>query len=409
MAFLLVRRGRRWWRWVVPACVGGALLAVAAADAVLAIWQPFPDALPIRILVWAAVMLLAIVLAVANWWSAPWWRRAATVPAVLLVLAVVGVKINAVYEYRPTLGAVLGVPAANEIDLGAVARNGPVVTPGPGEPVSRVWRPPPGMPPTGKVALVDIPAPVSGFAARPASVYLPPAYLVSPRPLLPVLVLVAGQPGVPQDWLLAGRMAGVLDRFAARHAGLAPIVVMPDATGSSLANPLCLDSRLGNAETYLADDVPAWVAAHLQADPDPRHRAIGGFSYGGTCALQLAVRRPLVYPTFLDISGQDEPSLGGRAKTVAATYGGDDTRFRAVNPLDILAGSRFPDSTGIVAVGRDDDVYGPQAARVVAAVRRAGMQVELLTLPGRHSWDVATGALETALPRLAARMGLVDP
>jgi hypothetical protein len=54
--------------------------------------------------------------------------------------------------------------------------------------------------------------------------YLPPAYLGSVRARLPVLVLIPGQPGGPEDWLLAGRLAAVMDAFAAAHDGLAPVV-----------------------------------------------------------------------------------------------------------------------------------------------------------------------------------------
>ncbi len=218
-------------------------------------------------------------------------------------------------------------------------------------------------------------------------------------------MLVPGQPGGPDDWLLAGRLADVADAFAAAHDGLAPVVVVPDSTGSPFGNPLCLDSRLGAAETYLADDVPEWVAAHLQVSG---RLAIGGFSFGGTCALQLAVRRPDVYPTFLDISGQAEPSLGDHARTVQDAFGGDEDAFRLVEPLAELAGKRYPTSAGWLAVGRDDPDFRPQDEQVAAAARAAGMQVTLDEPPGGHSWSMASDALGRALPWIAARTGLAD-
>ncbi len=141
-----------------------------------------------------------------------------------------------------------------------------------------------------------IPGATSGFAARDAVVYLPPAYFANPRPLLPVLVMLAGQPGSPEDWLNGGKLAMTMDAFAREHHGLAPVVVVPDGTGSQLANPLCLDSQLGKVASYLAVDVPTWIKTHLQVDPDPRSWAVGGLSYGGTCSLQLATNHPEVYP-----------------------------------------------------------------------------------------------------------------
>jgi S-formylglutathione hydrolase FrmB len=259
------------------------------------------------------------------------------------------------------------------------------------------------MPATGRVAQVTIPATVSGFPARPAWVYLPPAYMGSVRARLPVLVLLGGQPGSPSDWLDGGGLTGRMDAFAAVHHGLAPIVVMPDALGAPLANPLCLDSRLGNVASYLRVDVPAWVAAHLEADPA---RAVGGSSYGGTCSLQMALTAPEVYPTFVDISGQAEPTLGSRAQTVAAAFGGDEAAFRAVNPLDLLVTHTYPDTQAYLIAGSEDTDYRPHAERVYAALRAAHVPATLTLLPGGHTWQVWGPGLGAALPWLATRLGL---
>jgi S-formylglutathione hydrolase FrmB len=261
------------------------------------------------------------------------------------------------------------------------------------------------MPHTGRIAHVDIEGRHSHFPSRAAWLYLPPAYLGVRRAQLPVLVLVPGQPGGPEDWLLAGKLADVVDAFAAAHDGLAPVVVVPDVTGSPFGNPLCLDSRLGATETYLADDVPDWIATHLQVAPGPL--TIGGFSFGGTCALQLALRRPAVYPTFLDISGQAEPSLGDHAQTVGGAFGGDEAAFARVDPPDEMKAGRYPQSAGILAVGRDDSEFRAEDEQVTAAARAAGMTVMLDEPPGGHSWSMASDELGRALPWIAERTGLV--
>jgi S-formylglutathione hydrolase FrmB len=413
LAYLLLRRPRRWWRHTVPVLLAGSAVTVVIADIALLAWRPFPDPLPARVLCWAGLMIFAVALTAAR------VRRAGTptariraagagLLALVLVATLSAMKINAFYGYRPTLGAALGVPPVHETDFSALAGAKPTLATPRWLPLAATWKPPPGLPPTGRFTRVAVTGTASGFAARAAWLYLPPAYLASPRPLLPVLVLIAGQPGGPQDWLTGGRLATVLNSFAAAHAGLAPVVVVPDATGSTLANPLCLDSKLGNAETYLRLDVPRWILTHLQVDADTAHWAIGGFSYGGTCALQLAVRAPALYPTFLDISGQQEPTLGDHPATVRATYGGDERRFRGVNPLDILAAGRFASSVGVIAVGAKDREYGPQALRVAAAARAAGITVTALRFPGGHSWVIATEALQAALPIIAARAHLIS-
>ena len=147
---------------------------------------------------------------------------------------------------------------------------------------------------------------------------------------------------------------------------------MPDPLGSALANPLCMDSRLGNAQSYLARDVPAWVRAHLPVSTDARSWAVAGLSEGGTCSWQLAVNAPGTYPTFLDISGQAEPTLGSRARPIANAFGGDASAFDRVSPAAVLARQRLLGTTGIIVVGSEDGLYRPQARIVAELCRRAG-------------------------------------
>lgn len=252
-----------------------------------------------------------------------------------------------------------------------------------------------------------IPGPLSGFSARPAAVYLPPAYFSDPRPRLPVVVLLAGQPGDPDDWVGAGKLATVMDRFAVQHDGLAPVVVVADATGSRFADPLCVDGPRGNAATYLVKDLPHWVAQHLTVDSDPQAWAIAGASYGGTCALQLGTNHPEVYPTFLDISGSSEPTLGTRDRTVKEAFGGSDAAFTRVNPIDLMRGRSFRGSAARFVAGAGDRDARNDAHRVLAAATGSGMATRYDEVPGSHDWRCFTAALALELPWLAQRTGLV--
>jgi S-formylglutathione hydrolase FrmB len=405
--FLLARRSRRWWARTVPAVLLGAV-AVTAVLAVLVdqVWQPFPDPVPLPVLLLGGAVIAAAGLAVLGMRARRWSGRVGAVLAVVLVALGSLQGMNLVYREYPTLRTTLGLPAVDEIPFTQVPLREQVIAARSGLPLSAVWRPPAGMPDTGVVTEVTIPATASGFVARPAWLYLPPAYLSRPRAQLPVLVLLSGQPGSPDDWLNGGQLAQRMDAFAATHDGLAPVVVMPDHLGDPLNNPLCMDSRLGNVATYLSVDVPAWVRDTLQVDPKPSGWAIGGFSNGGTCSLQMAVNAPEVYPTFVDISGEAEPTLGDHAATVQAAFGGDEAAFAAVNPLDVLRQKQFPGTAGYLVAGEQDTVYGPQAQRVFAACQAAGMDVQLHVKPGGHTFEVWGPGLEDALPWLATRLGM---
>jgi S-formylglutathione hydrolase FrmB/energy-converting hydrogenase Eha subunit A len=392
---------RRWWTRAVPlALLGAALGAGAVVLVVDVLWRPFPDPLPGAVVVAVAGGLAAAGLGVAALARRRWWAPAA---AAVVVLALAQ-GVNAYYEEYPTLRTALGLAAADVLPFADVAARSPQYVPPAGRPVEQGWRPPADMPDAGVVSEVEIPATASGFPARPAWVYLPPAYLGSTRARLPVLVLLSGQPGAPQDWLESGELARRADAYAAAHGGLAPVVVLPDHLGDPLANPLCVDSPLGNAFTYLTADVPAWVRSTLQVAPDGW--AVGGLSNGGTCALQLAVNAPDLFGVFVDVSGEDAPTLGDRATTIARAFGGDEAAYTAVNPLDVLAARSFPDTAGYLVAGRDDAQYRPQADRVLAACRAAGMDVSLTELPGGHTWQVWGPGLEGALPWLGTQLGI---
>jgi S-formylglutathione hydrolase FrmB len=262
------------------------------------------------------------------------------------------------------------------------------------------------LPKNGAVYQVSIPGVRSGFPARPGYIYLPPAYMTAPRPQLPVLVLLAGQPGDPRAWLDSGRLQAMMDGFAKRHGGLAPVVVMPDDLGSEFANPLCLNSRLGDVQTYLTVDVPNWITSHLQVRPPERGWAISGFSQGGTCAIQLSTQAPRLYPFFVDISGQIEPSLGSRQLTISRAFHGDAAAFARVDPIVLMARTRFPRDAGVFVGGANDHGYTQQQRKMYLAARHAGMKVTFMELPGGHSWGVWRGGLEHNMAWLAGRLGI---
>lgn len=401
LAVLLVaRRDRRWFTRRVPLALLAALVLLGLAQLALVITKPFPDGLPWLVPLWIGLGLLGITLAVAAWGGQRWWARALIVTAVLGVVLGAANNVNQVYQPFPTVAAALQLPPYDQVEADTVITQQTVSTTSLAD-----WTPPAGMPTTGALTEVTIPATASGFPARPAWVYLPPAYLSSDRPALPVLVMLGGQPGSPRDWIDGGQLAQRLDTWADHHHGLAPVVVMPDDLGGEASNPLCMDSALGKADTYLSVDVPTWISAHLQVDTDHAHWAVGGFSYGGTCALQLATNHPALFSTAFVASGQRTPTLGGEEKTVQATFGGDQAAFAAVDPLHLLAAHRYPDLGAYVVVGKDDDNYRPQADELVNALKKAGASVTSTQLPGGHSWDVWGPGFEGALPWLTQRMG----
>ena len=399
-------------RWLAI-CVPLIVMAAGGITALLTwlvnnVWRPFPDLLPFTVVLWSWVALTGLALAMARQpLLRTWPRRAAAIAAGVLVLAAAANQVNGYFQAYPSLRVALA-PWLDPKPVLIRTVNVTEVVARPGQALASIWHPPRGMPKTGAVYQVDIPGVRSEFAARPGYLYLPPAYQGTPRPQLPVLVLLAGQPGDTRAWLDSGQIQAMMDGFARRHDGLAPVVVMPDDLGSEFANPLCLNSRLGDVQTYLTVDVPNWITSHLQVRPPEQGWAIAGFSEGGTCAIQLSAQAPRLYPFFVDISGQLEPTLGSRQLTISRAFGGDAAAFARVDPILMLARTRFPRSAGVFVGGTNDRVYTPQQQIVYLAARHAGMTVTFMDLPGGHDWRVWRGGLEQNVAWLANRLGITE-
>ncbi|HZA08449.1 alpha/beta hydrolase [Mycobacterium sp.] len=408
-ATVLARRRRSAAITELAACLlAAATVTVVLDHLVRHVWMLFPDRLAPTTYLCTCAALFALFVATTRSVAG---RRAggavALMTAASLVVAGCANQVNVAYGAYPTARDAIGLAHTDDVALVDTRSDARPLPDAP--PVA--WRSssPPGLAAHGKVASAVIPAPSAGFSTRKAKIYLPPAYFSDPRPRLPVLVLLAGQPGEPRDWLRAGGLAQTMDRFAAGHDGLAPVVVVADATGSRFGNPLCLDSRRGKADTYLAKDVPAWIKSNLTVEPDPKRWAIAGASYGGTCALQLATNHPDVYPTFLDISGSAEPTLGDSAHTIVEAFGGNRKAFSQVNPLELLATQRYPQSAAAIVVGNEDRDTKRDAHRVYQAATAAGMASQYREVPGAHDWRAFSAAFTLELPWLAERLQLNAP
>jgi S-formylglutathione hydrolase FrmB len=266
--------------------------------------------------------------------------------------------------------------------------------------------PAPAAPGTGVLVALDPPATRSHFSHRPGSAYLPPAYFTREWATLPVVMMLAGVPGTPDQWVTSGRAVATADAYAAAHHGRAPILIFVDDNGSATGDTECVDGPRGDAETYLADDVPAYVDRILRLDPSPARWAIVGFSEGGTCAADLALAHPGTFGRFVDLAGDTEPTLGNSGHTLYRLFGGSVAAWRAHQPLRMLRTHRYPGMDAWFAAGVRDHRRIVDAERMAAAAARSGCRVHELTGTSGHNWQFAAATFAVILPALSADMGL---
>lgn len=427
LAYLVVRRRPRRWpsrrlrefraqsswstrRWLITvgiAAAAGALIAVLVLWLSEGVFNVFGLPLDADTHGWVIAAFAGIAVAVVNFPRSRWWRRTIAALSVVLFLVTATVGINAAYGMNATVAAFLNIQTGHPV---AVPK--PVPTPsstptGPPKPLWQTWVAPAGMPAQGSFGTVTIPATVSGFVARPAYLYLPPAALVKDPPALPILIMMMGQPGGPESSAL---FLPTLNALAAAHHGLGPIVLTIDQIGNPYKNPLCIDSSMGKVHTYVMTDVVNYVRSTLHVATGPRNWAVGGYSNGGECAMSFGGKHPDVFGSIVSISGEITPSLGSVATTIQRGFGGDRAAYTAELPLTIWASKHYADTTAIFTVGGNDPVFGPEAAKAEAAAKAAGMTTYRFVGPGvGHRADAVQFGVPKAIPLLYPRWNLEAP
>ena len=377
------------------------------------------DPAPPGLWAWLALTGLAGAVAVLGWRSADRRRRVASVLAVPMALLCSALMLNLWVGYFPTVqtawGQLTGGPLPGQTDSATVAKMLAANT----------------VPAKGKVLPVNISADASGFAHRGEWVYLPPAYFASdPPPALPTVMMIGGQFNTAADWLRAGNAIATIDEFAAKHGGNAPVFVFVDSVGSFNNDTGCVNGTRGNAADHLTEDVVPYMVDRFGVSDDPANWAVVGWSTGGTCAVNLTVKYPELFSTFVDIDGDIAPNTGTKAQTIERLFGGDAAAYAEWDPATLItehgryrtiagwfAVSAAPGSSTAPVPGSalpepPDNVSATtpvEAARALCGLGDAyGIDCAVVPQTGKHDWPFAARVLGASLPWLTAQIDTPD-
>jgi S-formylglutathione hydrolase FrmB len=401
VAFTTLVCGVAWWRrppWHWVAIAGIAAVAALAVAHVIDAPTRFGSTYPRSFLVWGALPLFAVGAAVWQWPKVGWVRRCVALVAIPGLATFAALQINLHYGHVPTVGDLLHAPLPGQVSPTRL-----LIPSGRSEPAGVGAT---SLPSGGLVAHVDIPAPESRFVHRRGWVWVPPAYFSVPHPRLPVLMLISGTPGSPDDWLRAGGALTLADRAAAAHNGVAPVMVLPDANGSGTGDTECVDGPRGQAETYLTVDVPRFMIEGFGVAAGSRQWAVAGLSEGGTCALTLVARHPDRFSTFAHFAGDAAPRLGNAERTIRSLYTGSTAEWRAHDPVSWFAKDASAGVEGFFVVGSHDQGDIQSVTSLAAKASAAHLKTAVGILPGGgHNWYTWKRALSDVYPWLVTRLG----
>ncbi|MCX2934121.1 alpha/beta hydrolase-fold protein [Mycobacterium sp. CVI_P3] len=411
---LLTAVGWRTLRWRLLWLPLAAVVGIAAAGYTW--WSISDDGLagepaPDLLWAWIAVTGLAVVVAIAGWRGARWWRRGLTVLAVPLCALSTALMLNLWVGYLPTVqtawNQLTAGPLPDQTDRAAVTQM-----------VVRHT-----IPATGSVVPVTIGSEASHFAHRGELVYLPPAYFATnPPPRLPTVMMIGGEFNTPADWLRAGNAIKTIDDFAAAHQGNAPVFVFVDSGGTFNNDTECVNGPRGNSADHLTKDVVPFMISNFGVSADPANWGVVGWSMGGTCAVGLTTMHPDMFSTFEDIAGDFAPNSGTRTQTISRLFGGDALAYANFEPASAMSRhGRYQGVSGWFAVSgnpasqRTPPKAAPDpgdptgAADALCGLGSAnGIDCAVIAQPGKHDWPFAARAFAAALPWLAGRLRTPD-
>jgi enterochelin esterase-like enzyme len=186
---------------------------------------------------------------------------------------------------------------------------------------------------------------------RQVYIFLPPQYFESryAHYRFPVIELINGQPGLPQDWInVVGVQETLIQQMKTGQASPA-VLVMPDANGGNRISLQCLNQVGGPADlTYLAQDVPNAIARMLRVQRPGLAWGVAGYSEGGFCAANMALQFRYRYGYAASLSGYFSPyrnKVGNPPKWVNP-FGTNSALRMANTPIDeiksVAPGARLP-------------------------------------------------------------------
>ena len=156
-------------------------------------------------------------------------------------------------------------------------------------------------------------------ADRDVLVVLPPSYGSRPRKRYPVLYALHGYSIGAEQWIHEIHVPQTVEGAVAKGAR-EMIVVLPDSKTAYGGSMYSSSATTGDFETFVAQDLVAYIDGHYRTIPDRRSRGLAGHSMGGYGVARIGMKHPDVFGAlYLMSPGLNiRPADAGDARAQAA-------------------------------------------------------------------------------------------
>jgi len=353
------------------------------------------SSLSTEILFWL-VTLIALVLTVVFWhkltptkWQHITGRVSAIIFIQLFALASAGITINRAGEFYASWGDLFG--SKNQLSKIAVAPN--LLAQISAKDIAQARRTS-----GGSLIIREVIKGATSGISDVVFVVLPPkiAAQMEANPSSPsvgndyqVVELFPGYPGVPQTWI--GSMDGITTLENLENAGRVQntIAIIPAINVAPGEDTECLNFVGGpQVETWITSDMHEFATRFLGVDARPWNSF--GYSTGGWCATQVAIRHPDLYSNAVSLAGYFKPifSLGVSKR---------EKKF-LTNKYDLIAIlKKSPSNQHLLIIASQKDKFTKAAAQNFMKDASLLIPIRYIPIPiGGHNTSVWKPFVSTA-------------
>jgi S-formylglutathione hydrolase FrmB len=361
---------------------------------------------------WVVALLIGVTVAAAVATAAFWdrgrfrivHRAAGLIIVQLLLLVSLAAVVNKQANFYVTLGELFG--QGGDTYAQTLPADAPRLSADGGgrEDLDRWIADHPAAPGRGAVVPATLAGAGTGYAL-PAQIYLPAGYTAptGPRGDLPVVMFLAGYPGTVYSWLDSVGVRAALDD--AIGAGRLPplIAVMAEQDPVRGRDSECVDSALGiEADTYLTTDIPEIIHRHFRAAEGRQNWAVVGYSTGGFCAVNLALRHPGRFAAAASLAGYFRPLID---RSTGDLYQ-NDLDLRRANDPRLMIGQSRPDPVHLFLTAGAADRNAQRDLKAFAPMVRApDTAVVIADRPGGHNFTTWRAILPDLFTWLDQHLG----
>jgi enterochelin esterase-like enzyme len=320
-----------------------------------------------------------------DWVLAPLWRaRRALVPLLTRKTA----DIPAGHSWRRAVVGAGVVLAAVVVCLTSVSGASDLLFYG-SQALAQSSQPPaelsPATPQHGQFLRVTYTSAFFGGTQRQFDVYLPPAYDAPNQAdtRYPVVYLLHGSPGNPDNMLQRLLTPGILDQLIINRDIRPVIVVAPDGRSGAPLPTQWMDSTQGHfpVESAFVDEVIPYVDAHYRTVASPSGRVIGGLSMGGFGAANLAIKHPDLFGGVIAMGAYFAPE--GITRLAKTSW------YAANSPsVQMARATAAPSLRFFLAAATEDKPYVDQTRAFATRLSQLNAHYTLQSWSGGHAWNV---------------------